>query len=519
MKEPSEVFNQLKSKIKPEWKIAFLSVIIMGILIHMPIMLQDIPNHDGLDSVYFDQNMITSGRWFLTIACGISSYYSLPWLIGLLSIFYLALVSVVLVEFLEIKSKLIILLCSGLLVAFPSVASTFAYVFTMDGYMMALFLAVLAPLCVKKCRFGFLIGTVALALSMGIYQAYLPFAALLCIYGIIQLSMESIPFRNKIKSSLQYLYMGILGVAGYYLMLQVLLKIQGKSLASYQGIDQMGSVASSSFFTILKNIYVDFFAFTLNGKVLFSNIFSSVSMLLFCLLAILTIVFLVWKKKWWKNAWFFIIIALLCIGLPIATNLILIISPSVNYHLLMRYQWVLYEIVLIAFIHKYGYVELKSKSCRAISQWILILTAGILMFNYIVIDQIAYANLNKRYEKTYAYCIRLLDRIEQTKGYYQGIPIAMIGVVGEEAYPLTDITQDITANMIGMSGDSLLYTGNNYGLFIQHYLGATLNILPPEAMEEMYYSKEYEAMDSFPGEDSIRIIDGILYVKTENSSR
>ena len=70
--------------------------------------------------------------------------------------------------------------------------------------------------------------------------------------------------------------------------------------------------------------------------------------------------------------------------------------------------------------------------------------------------------------------------------------------------------------MTGLNGDVLLYTGENYRIFIQNYLGATLNILPPEAMEEMYNEEEYIAMDSFPGEDSIRMIDGIMYIKTEN---
>ena len=75
MKSQAEVWQIIKSHIKKEWKIAFLAAFIMGLLIHMPMMLGDIPNHDGLDSIYFDQNMITSGRWFLTVACGISSYF------------------------------------------------------------------------------------------------------------------------------------------------------------------------------------------------------------------------------------------------------------------------------------------------------------------------------------------------------------------------------------------------------------------------------------------------------------
>jgi len=197
----SESWNLIKQKIKKEWKTAFFASLILGLLIHMPIMLQDIPNHDGLDSMHFDQNMITSGRWFLTVACGISSYYTLPWLIGVLSVLYLAVTCVLLTEFLEIKDTAIIVLVSGLLVSFPALASTFSYVFTMDGYMMALLLAVASVLLTKKYKWGFLVGSLCLACSMGTYQAYLPFAVLLCIYGIVRIAMEVGSVSEKIKRS------------------------------------------------------------------------------------------------------------------------------------------------------------------------------------------------------------------------------------------------------------------------------------------------------------------------------
>ena len=135
---------QLKQHIAPRQKLAFLSAFLIGLMIHMPVMLSDIPNHDGLSSMYFDQNMITSGRWFLSVACGFSSYFTLPWIIGLLGLFFLGLTAAVLVELLDMKSPVMVVLSGGLLVAFPALSSTFAYVFTLDGYMLALFLAVLS---------------------------------------------------------------------------------------------------------------------------------------------------------------------------------------------------------------------------------------------------------------------------------------------------------------------------------------------------------------------------------------
>ena len=86
MQSPAQVFQFINNKMKKEWKIAFFTCFLSGLFVHMPVLVSDIPNHDGLASMYFDQNMITSGRWFLTIACGFSSYYTLPWLIGLLGV-------------------------------------------------------------------------------------------------------------------------------------------------------------------------------------------------------------------------------------------------------------------------------------------------------------------------------------------------------------------------------------------------------------------------------------------------
>lgn len=66
-------FEKLNNKLGKDGKTAFLSAFIIGILTHMTALTLDAPNHDGLASMYFDQNMITSGRWFLSTACGISS--------------------------------------------------------------------------------------------------------------------------------------------------------------------------------------------------------------------------------------------------------------------------------------------------------------------------------------------------------------------------------------------------------------------------------------------------------------
>ncbi|MCI9336213.1 MAG: hypothetical protein HFH93_01515 [Lachnospiraceae bacterium] len=511
---PAQAFGIWYGKIRREWKTAFFTCFVLGLLIHMPVLLSDIPNHDGLDSMYFDQNMITSGRWFLSVACGFSSYFTLPWLIGILGLGFLSCGAAAVCEILEVRKTWAVMLVGGLLASFPALASTFAYVYTLDGYMLALLLAVLSVLFTKKSRWGFVPGAFCLAFSMGTYQGYLSFAMILSVYAVwMLLAEEGRTPGERLRGAMRYLIMGALGAGLYFGILQVLLRIQGKELDHYQGIDGLGGggLLSGGLLSGIGGMYRDFFAFSLKGNVLFTNVFSLAACCVLAALAGLCAFFAIGKRKCWKNPPLFAIMGLMLVLLPGITNVILLISPEVNYHLLMRYQWVLYAVGAVALISRAG------KSAWV--EWLGLAAAGVLIFCYSVADNIAYSNLQKRYEKTYAYCVRLLDRIEQTEGYYPGIPIAMIGVVSQEQFPLTDITGAVTSNMIGMNGDSLLYTGKNYQLFIRHYLGATLNILPAEVMADIYESEAYMAMDSFPGPNSVRVVDGVMYIKTENIQR
>ena len=92
----------------------------------------------------------------------------------------------------------------------------------------------------------------------------------------------------------------------------------------------------------------------------------------------------------------------------------------------------------------------------------------------------------------------------------------MIGVVSDEQYPKADLTGGVTDNLIGLSGDYLLYKNVDYELFIKNYLGAELNMITGDEIIDIYNSKEYIEMDSFPAENSVKLVNGKIYVKTEN---
>ncbi len=74
-----------QTKLKKEYKIAFVFTFLITLLIHLYKFTNTLPNQDSVYCYYSELNIISLGRWALSAACGISSFYDLPWVIGLMS--------------------------------------------------------------------------------------------------------------------------------------------------------------------------------------------------------------------------------------------------------------------------------------------------------------------------------------------------------------------------------------------------------------------------------------------------
>ena len=136
-----EMLHFCQTKLRKEHKIAFISTFTISMLIHLYKFANTLPNHDSVYNYYSDQNVLGSGRWALSWACGISSYWDLPWVNGLLSCVFIALTVVVIVALFKLKNPVLIGLIGALLAASPATTETFFFLFTADGYMIAMFLA------------------------------------------------------------------------------------------------------------------------------------------------------------------------------------------------------------------------------------------------------------------------------------------------------------------------------------------------------------------------------------------
>ena len=533
IKSPSEYLTVLFSRLSFEIKLAFLSTFISGFLCHLYIFTNSMYNNDDIRRLYTDNDRSDLGRWLLSYISGISSDFSLPVINGILGLLWLSLAAMVLVSVFKMKNRLFILLTGALLAVFPSVAAIYSYMFTADPYFFACLLSVLAVYFVTadQSKYSWFAGSVLLCCSMGIYQSYLSFALLLLVfyYLLMLLQPDKYDDRAIITAIPRYLAMLVCGVGAYYIGLQITLKVKGISLSEYQGIGESAIPGIAQIRDRMLHIFRDFYEFFKAGQILALNGWIRIAVLSSVLLGAVFLIMLYRRNRIFKSPLrtFLIVLCIVCI--PICTNVIYLISDGVTYHMLMRHSWCLLFMAVLIFCEN---AITPSRTDAALPlptdaaspsptdtvtssrtgtnagkllEWCAVLAALVIVWNFVLLNNIAYFNMNFRYEKTYALCLKIVDRLEQQEDYDDDRPIAFIGRYSK-TYKM-EACKDLLEPMTGMK-DSRVFMGTSraYLPFMQNCLGENITIAAPEQEEAIRASEEFQSMPRFPHDGSINDI-------------
>ena len=97
-----KIFNRTLH-IKKQWKITFLATWIGGMLAHAYRFFNFLPSWDSMYNFAGTGATYSSGRCFLEFFSKISSKYDMPWVNGALSLLYISLASILLVELFELQ--------------------------------------------------------------------------------------------------------------------------------------------------------------------------------------------------------------------------------------------------------------------------------------------------------------------------------------------------------------------------------------------------------------------------------
>ena len=508
---PEKVLKKLNAKILPQWKTCFFSAILVGLVAHLYKITNWLPNWDSLVFRYDSQNMIALGRWFLPVACSFSSFYDLPFLNGIIAIIFHALSAVTICKILNVQKKITASLIGAVVLSFPTVTSVMMYNYVADGYSIAFFLSTLAALFLTKEKPKYVLASVLIALSTGIYQAYITVTIMLVLLCLIdEIIFKNASFMVVLKKAVYMFLSGLLGMVLYAVILKVILGISSADLLEYQGINSSATLSGFDLpgsLYVIKETFLDcFFDLSEGINVYFVvNVFVLIFTLVYYVKSIV-------KNKIYKNPANCGMLVILCPMLILGAAALAFINAEIDYHNLMLMGYVVFYLF---FLILYERETENPEKHTLVKCWIVLLTALIIISNQVVISNVSYHKAQMAYEKSYGVLIRIADRIEQTPGAENCDKIAVLGALNNSHAYSVNLTPDITGITDGYIiraddetvGQSVLCSALN------DYCEKNYGFVSGQEKKELAQREDVKSMSKWPASDCVAVIGETIVIK------
>lgn len=506
---PEQLLYLLKRHIKKEWLYAFLSAFCTGLLVHLFRLTNHLLTWDSVYNFHDSQNTIYLGRCFLTLSCGIGSYYDLQWINGLLSLIYLSLVCVCLAELFSLRKKLCIFLVSALTVCFPSVASTFAYMYTADGYFLAMLFMTLAVLLTVRKKYGFLPAVFLIALGYGSYQAYISYAVMLILtWTLIQLFTKASAEKSAFKEILPYwgrfLLMGVSGTVVYLLCYRLLALLEKTSASDYNGIATMSLPNLFRLLQAVKNCLIDF-AYFFFGPLDKFNFYKLSNGLLFLLLFLLFF-YCIKKNRLYLRPVDFCLSVFCLLAMPFVCSMIYFLSPQVRYYMLMYASFSLFYILPVLFYDK---ADLQPNRTKIFLCWCCTILTALIIFNFALISNISYLYMKASNEMTFALVNRMVDRIEQLEDFQSAQKLCIVGHFKD----FDSISLSLPPAMAGIRNNYIISEQAHFSAMMKTYFNLALAPCTDTEKQTLQNNPEFQEMPCWPAVDSVKQFDDTVIVK------
>lgn len=495
-------------EIQQQWKTGFIATWIFGMLAHAYRFFNYLPTWDSMFNFKGTGATFYSGRCFLGFFSGLSSEYDMPWVNGFFSLFYISIVVVLLIDMFQVKSKLGVVLLAALVVTFPTITSTFAYMFTADGYMMAFLLSVLGVYLTWKWKHGIWSGMVCIGLSMGTYQAYVSVALVVILMIIIRdLLFEQKTFKEMFLKDWKYLGLMIGGMLFYKVVDSLINAYYGITLTSYQGIGNMGILSLAEYVAAVRKTIggLNDIWYLKEGLSAGSHYaYANVVVILF--VAVATVLLII-KNKTYKNIPGAIVTFLAAGLLPFAAFAVNFVSPDVVYHTLMEMGVCFVYLLMLLYIERGKWEKKAAKVWKTVG----ILTLVYLVYYNTINANLAYNSMNISYEKSYGVCSDILNRIGDLEEYPEISRVAVMGTY--HAY--SSGVEDIHPSIMGVSQDIYLEGDWHYIAMWNYCFGRGFGMTTGEEKAAIRETTEYQEMSTYPAKGSVDVINGIIVVKFE----
>lgn len=512
-------FTYFYSRLSKAEKAAFFSVLIFGFITHVHIFSVNYIFHDSVTLDSLGQTY-ASGRWALGLlndaAKQLVGAYQLPFINGFISILLIAFTVILIVNSLGVNSAIISVIIGSTVIAFPSVASHFAFMFTAPAYFLSMFLGALSVFILHKrpCVCSFVISALLCCFSVGIYQAYLSFAASYALVIVLIFAFRhELGAGEVLKKALLLVAMLITGLVLYLLINKAFVHIMGIELTTYQGLDKIGKIdfrlipkaVFQAYYEQLSPTWLGIISCQFEKNLTIVN--ELLCVVLFCLLIL--------KKS--LSGKKMLLVVLLFVLVPLALNSMYIMAPGsmAGVHSLMRMSLVFTYVLPAVYLDILCENVVASKVKNAALAFAVFLLASV-PITYSYRDNVAYLNAQIVEEQAEAYYGSMVTRIRSTEGYRDELPVAYIGsAISDETMTTLPMRGDIWTYILSFSLKDVV-SADMWQEFCAVHLGWSPSVV--EDVSAFLTDDSVSKMPCYPDDGSIQIINDTIVVKLSELS-
>ena len=499
---------------RPEWT-ACLASLCCGVITHGFALVTMLHNNDDISQQPYGYGTgITSGRWLLTVLGDFlrdnGFGHNLPLVNGLMFLCLIALSAAVVVSALGIRSRCSAVLVGMLFVVFPSVAGTMFFRYTAAYYGVSLLLAVLAVWVLERCRYGLLLSAVCMALSMGIYQAYIPCTIALYILLLIRKILEeACGFRELVLRGLYYCASLIAGLLLYYVVLKCCLLLYNTQLSGYNGVDSMGKLSVSALPGLLKEALYSPLMLPLKNycaladmrwiRIAYAGIYA---------VSLLIAGYLLLRRV--KKPVMILMAGVLAVLFLVAVNFIIIMCPDGWIYTIMVYPFVLLGCLpLVLWECTASADPIRSWGRGAVGKTVAALVC-ILIFCYGYDTNVNYTASYYANRQTENYLNSIVVQVRMTDGFDTKKEWAFLGNIDD---PLLRTPWEYEAFFGGNDPLHGLINRPSRSDWFWHYCGYTIPYASAEKIQQLWSSEEVAQMPCWPDSGSIKIVGDTVVIK------
>lgn len=489
-----------------EKMIGSFRVFILCILVHFSQVANAYISGDAL--VYGEYYRCTSwdlsqGRWGLLLFSDRVINSTLEMILTLL---LYALGSILLLDILNVeKGTLCAWLIQIIFISSPHIATYSSFLYVTFPYAVAHMLSILSIWVIRKDKFknyiNILLSTVCLVLSFGIWQSYVSTFVTLTLLIFILTEDNKDRFLGLLKCGA----VGVLSIINYTLILKIINKIYNITATDARGFKDALALKIplfKDFTATICDVYRIFIEYLYGNSVVYNG---TKMIIVHILLGITGIVIILKRKD--------LIGTIGCVLFPISCIIFRLIDDSI-----VKAPWTYLHTMIYIYI-LFVVVTFKDKRNNKLLQIVVTILVITVVSNQIYICNVNYNSLNERNRKSYAVAESLFNRILEHEEWGIDVPIVFVGNM-EKNEIFCDSNYHYSQILKGWQpqvNEFLPFqkTPWGWGMLINRLYGIGLKYVygSDNTYQIVIESNEYKNMETFPNEESIKMIEGNLVIK------